>query len=270
MKRLASALAVVCLAAVSFAVTATAPVGALPATTTVYAANAYSYASGHLFGGTFCVNGTAITSGAQTGEVDGPFTLDSGEANVLFYNDFKVTCGTGSPTAQATVDLPAGGSVTLMADWHNQANVVMLVDPLQCVDAGTGRLTVRNGANSRGGSVDIHGTGPDGVSTLLLTGVKAGNQGSVDLPVGDYTNLFVTEVGDSQPVWTIPDVTIAADSGAYAYLYGGNDGAQGSFLAPPAELAACAVPTTTTVPATTTTAPPAAAKAVQATPAFTG
>jgi hypothetical protein len=269
MKRFAVALAVTSLAAVSLGVTATAPVGAAAAgTTTVFVANAFSYASGHPFGGTFCVNGTALSSATETEEVDGPFTVDSGPADVIFYDVDNATCGAAEPNAEATVDLPDGGSVTLMASWSNEQNVVMLVDPLDCVDAGMGRLTVRNGANSRGGSVDVWGTGPGGVSTLLLSGVNAPDQGSVDLPVGDYTDLFVTEVGDTAPIWTIPDLSIQADTGSYVYLYGGNDGPQGSFLGPDAALAGCTVPTTA-LASTTTTAPPAA-QAVQATPAFTG
>ena len=268
MKRLAVALAAVSMAAVSVVATTAAPAGAAVAgKTTVFAANAFSYAGGHPFGGTFCVNGTAISSDVSTEQVDGPLIVDSGEANVLFYDASNATCGDEPVTAQLTTELPDGGSVTLMAYWGNDGHaVVMLTNPLDCVDPGMGRLTVRNGADSKGGAVDIYGE-IDGVSTLLLSDIVSGSQGTVDLPVGTYTNVYASETGTLNLVTPMDDISIVADSGAYAYTYGGNDGAPGAFTANPAELDACTVPTTV---APTTTAPPAAAAAVQATPAFTG
>jgi hypothetical protein len=267
MKRLAVAGALVCLTTASLGVGAIAPAGAAaPGTTTVYAANAFSFAGGHPFGGTFCVNGTAITSATETEQVSGPFTADSGEANVLFYDEDNITCDTPDPTAQATVDLPDGGTVTLMAFWGADGQaVVMLVDPLECVASGSARLVVRNGTDIGGsGAVDVYATPPGGDDTLQISGVASGDQGSVDLPAGTYTDVFAARAGTQTSVADIgTSVALAANTVTYAYLYGGNDGDPGSFLVTQ-PLTACAVATTTT------TAPPAAAQAVAATPAFTG
>jgi hypothetical protein len=271
MRRLVVGFAVLCLAAATLGVTGSAPAGAgVPGFTVVSTANAYSFAADHPFDGTFCVGGVVVSNPATT-EVGGPFTLASGSTDVRFYNSGTALC-TDTPLASATVVLPDQGVVTLMAYWGGSgAAVVMLVDPLDCVAIGRGRLTIRNGADvGSGGAVDIYGAGPDGIDTLLLAGVPATGQASVDLPVGTYTNVRAVEAGTLNPVVTIGSLIVAQNSVGYDYLYGGNDGAVGAFAGGVAEVSACAAVTTTTTAAPATTAPPAAAPAVQATPAFTG
>jgi len=269
MRRLAVLFSVLCLTAAATGVLTSAPAGAAPGETTIYLANAFSFAGGHPFGGTFCIDG-AIVGNAATEEVTGPVTIASGDHLAQFFDSSVGDC---TSTANGSFDgtFPAS-SVTLMAYWGDAGQALALLDnPLDCVAAGAGRLTVRNGSGFGDPSdVDIYGDGPGGTGQLLLSGIESGDQGTVDLPVGSYTNVVAVASGGTPPDDTVVDlgsINVVANSGAYAYLYGGNDGDVGSFLGNPAELNACAVATTL---APTTTAPPAAAAAVQATPAFTG
>jgi hypothetical protein len=264
MRRLVVGIAALSLMAVTAGFAGSGPVAAAPSTTKVFTANAYSYAAGHFFDGTFCVNGV-IVSKPSTEQVLGPFTVASGSADVMFFDSDVANCTDLDPTAEATVDLPAAGSVTLMAYWGPTRAVVMLVNPLECVPAGAGRLTVRHGADD--GvlvNLDVRGAGPDGVDKVLITGLAHGGQASAELPVGSYTNVRAVLPGTSMGGDPIGTVSVAAGVVTYEYLYGGNDGAIGSFF-DSAKITTCAVVTTTT------TAPPATAPpAVKATPAFTG
>jgi len=273
MRRLGVAIAVLCLAAASLGVSAATPVGAagVPGYTNVTLVNAYSFAGGHIFDGAFCVGG--LLTVLSTEQSAGPTSTPSGSTTINFYNSDSVSCGVDTPTASATVDLPDQGDVTIMAYWPaGGPQVVMLNNTIDCIASDSGRLTVRNGGDVGGtGAIDVYGTPPGGSSTKLLSNIAAGAQGTVDLPVGTYTNLIATNAGTQTQVATIANsVVVAGNSVQYAYVYGGDDGEPGGFLGATQELNTCAVTTTTAAPATTTTAPPAAAKAVQATPAFTG
>jgi hypothetical protein len=264
MKRLAVGLAVLCLTATMAGVTGSAPAGAVVAApTTVYTANAYSYAANHPFTGTFCVDGSLVST-VTTGQVDGIFDLPSGPVTVDFFNS-ETTCG-DMPTASADVVLPAGGNVTLMAYWPDGGpHVAMLPNTLDCVAAGTGRLTVRNGARTNNSlHVDIWGMTPGGVDTKLLSDIASGAQATTDLPVGTYTDVRAVLVGTTTLLDTIGTVSNNADVVTYEYLYGGSDGDVGSFF-DSAKITTCAVATTTT-----TAAPAKPAAVVQAAPAFTG
>ena len=248
--------------------------GAAPGSTTVYTANAYSYGAGNIFGGTFCLDGELL-SNPNTEQVDGPFTVASGSADVTFFSSNQDDC-TGEPTASATVDLPSDGQVTLMAYWVPEGPAIsMLPDPVTCLAAGMGRFTVRHGASvyTETETVDIWGTPPGGTDAVLLfPGVAAGGQATADLAVGTYTEVAAYEEGTPNLLVTLGDLTVSANQNLIEYLYGGNDGAVGSFE-DTASLTACQVATTTTTTSTTTTttAPPAGVSpAVEAAPAFTG
>ena len=273
MRRLALALAVVGLAAASLGVTAASPAGAAAPQTTVYLINSYSYKGGSIFDGAFCIGGQSTA--VSTEQTSQALVLPSGSTTVDFFSSSAPECGVDTPTASATLDLPEGGPVFIMAYWPADGPAIALLPSTNdCVAEGFGRLTVRNGADAGGnGAVDIYGTPPGGSNSLLIAGIPAGGQGSAELPLGTYTDVYATRAG-TQTFLTDIVATFESQSNGVQYenLYGGNDGSVGSFTTFGQELNTCAVvtTTTTTAPVTTTTAPPAAAKAVQATPAFTG
>ena len=271
MKRLLAGFAVLCMVTVTAGLTTSTPVSAgVPGFTTVTAVNAYSFAGGQLFDSTFCIDGVDKAD-LTTEQTSPPFTLAAGSVTVDFFANGTTTCDTGTPDATAVFELPDQGVVTLMAYWSGEGQAIaMLPAPLDCVAAGFGRLVVRNGADSKGGVIDLHGVGPDGISHLLVSNVAAGTQGMADISVGHYTDVVATEAGTLNQVALLGNVDIPVNSSTYEYVYGGNDGAPGSFAGGGAELDPCAVVTTTTTTAPATTTTTTAAPAVQATPAFTG
>ncbi len=227
------------------------------------------FKGGALFDSTFCIDGVEEAD-LTTEQTSPPFTLTAGSVTVDFFANGTTTCDTGTPDATATFELPDQGVVTLIAFWGSEGpTIAMLPTPLDCVAAGFGRLVARNGADSKGGAIDLHGVGPDGISHLLVSNVAVGTQGMADIPVGNYTDVVATEAGTLNQVALLGNVGIPVNSSTYEYVYGGNDGAPGSFAGGGAELDPCAVVTTTTTTAPATTAT-TAAPAVQATPAFTG
>ncbi len=238
-------------------------------TTTYNVVNAYSYAAGHPFTFTVCLDGAVVTS-LDTTETDGPFTHATGTAHLTVMNGSTSDCVT-DPSLDTTVTFPAGNA-TLMLYWppDGELSAVVLANDTSCTATGFGRLTFRNGAGffAGAGHVDVWGTPPGGVDTKLFTDIAPGEQQSADLAVGTYTDVRAVRTGTTTVVFDGGDADVVEAQNAFLYLYGGNDGASGGF-ANTADLTVCAVATTTTTepPTTTTTV---AAQPVVVTPAFTG
>jgi len=256
------------LAAIAFPLVSQVTPAAAAGTTTFSVVNAYSYAAGHPFTFTICLDGSVVTTLATT-ESDGPFTHATGDAHLTVMNGTTTDCAT-DPDLDTTVTFPAG-TATLMIYWPPDSGMhaAVFADDTSCTDPGMGRITFRNGAGfgTGNGHVDVWGITPGGVDTKIFTDVAPGEQDSTDLPVGTYTEVRSVLTGTTTNVFDGGDLDIVAGQDAVLYLYGGNDGASGGF-AVLVDLSVCAVATTTTTQATTTTT--AAAQAVEVTPQFTG
>jgi hypothetical protein len=257
------------LAALAFPVLGQAGQAAAAGTTTFQVVNAYSYAAGHPFTLTVCLDGTKVTSLATT-EVQGPFSHATGDAELTIVNGNQADCAT-DPDIDTTVTFPAG-TATLMIYWPPGTGMTanVLADDTSCTDSGMGRLTFRNGAgdSAAAGVVDVFGTPPAGSDTKLFSAVAPGAQASSDLATGTYSDTRAVQTGTSTVVFDGGDAVIAEAQDTQLYLYGGDDGAVGGF-SHTSDLTVCAVATTSTTVAPTTTTT-AAAQPVAATPAFTG
>ena len=274
-RAVALVMAAVAAAGLSVVAPVTASTVAAPAQVTVV--NAYSFDTGENLPLSVCLYGILIAQNLSTEASVGPVTLPSGDVNA------DVTLGSISdcnsePDFSVPVTIPAGGNVTLMVYWSLQnQSVAVLPNDTSCLDPGTARLTLRHGAGVRTQSedenVDLWATPPGGTFTKLVSDLAPGDQATTDQPAGTYTDGVVDQAGNTvaDPVLTLGNLDLVAGQELVVYLYGGVDGSVGSFTQVN-QLTTCQQPTTTSTTAapTTTTAPPAAAKAVTATPAFTG
>jgi len=77
-----------------------------------------------------------------TEDTAGPFSLLAGAADVAFFDSSGADCIVDDPAATASVVFP-----------------------------DQGRLTIRNGADTRGTNVDIWGITPGGIDTMLFSDV---------------------------------------------------------------------------------------------------
>ena len=239
-------------------------------TTTFDVVNAYSYAAGHPFTYTVCLDGTVVTT-LDTTQSHGPFTHATGDAHLTVMNGSTSNC-TIDPSLDTTITFPTGNA-TLMLYWppDSELSAVVLPNDTSCTDAGMGRLTFRNGAGffTAGGHVDVWGKTPGGVDTKIFTDIAPGEQQSTDLAVGTYTDTRAVVTGTTTVVFDGGDAVITEAQTTNLYLYGGNDGSVGGF-ANSADLSVCAVATTTTTTEPPTTTTTVAAQPVVVQPAFTG
>lgn len=170
----------------------------------------------------------------------------------------------GTPFINEVLDIPAG-DVTVMAYWSSEPTAVAFENDISCVEPDATRVTFRHGASMQG--VDFFMTPSGGTEIEVATDVGPGEQGTSDIPAGEYTSSEIRVSGD-------PDVVL--DTGApgdrptgvvtTVYFIGGSDGDFGWFVTE-GNVPVCDQPTTTTTAATTTTTTGAA---VVATPRFTG
>jgi hypothetical protein len=268
MRRTAVLAALALLGALILPVVGSVSPAAAAGTTTFDVVNAYSYAAGHPFTYTVCLDG-AVVATVDTTQSDGPFTHATGDAHLTVMNGSTSNC-TIDPDLDTTITFPAGNA-TLMIYWPPDSSItaVVLANDTSCTDPGMGRLTFRNGAGffTGGGRVDVWATTPGGVDTKIFTDIAPGEQQSADLAAGTYTDTRAVETGTTTSVFDGGDAVVAEGKATNLYLYGGNDGSVGGF-ANSADLSVCAVATTTTTePPTTTTV---AAQPVVVAPAFTG
>lgn len=275
MRRGLFAISVLLLGAVGFAFGATP--GANAQDTTVFGvANGYSHDYDSVYSKKFCIDGEEIVTN-ETGETDGPFEIESGTHEVTMV-DGGYDC-TDTPDASTTADFPAGGSVQIFGFWpRGGAEVVVLEMDMSCVEDGTGRVSVANGASvwdAPTESVDVHGTPPGGSAGTLLAGIASGTQMSTDIADGTVNGFGVFVGGTSDQLEIASgalsgsSLDINAGEHLFTYLYGGNDGSIGSFsFSLPLET--CQVATTTTTTTSTTAAPAPAASPAQLQPTFTG
>ena len=270
--------ALVASSAVPLAVQSAAPASAA-GSTTVYVVNAFTYDASSPAGSvSVCVDGVLAVENLAAGAKAKLGGFATGNHTVDVYNGDVSDCST--PGDESTASFPSSTFSTLMiykAFDDNTFHAVALDDEdSTCVAAGLGRLVLRNAAETDTGSLDIYGTPSGGSPQLLVSDVSVGAQGAADLPVGTYSDVTVTEHGNTSSVFTADNITIAADTVGWLYLWGGADGSSGSFSIT-GGLDACSVVTTTTTAPTTTiaststsVAPATAAQPVAATPTFTG
>jgi hypothetical protein len=172
-------------------------------------------------------------------------------------------CTTGSFVA-GTITVDPSANVTVMAWWgsDNARGISVLPNDTSCFEPGQSRVTLRHAAAT--GAVDLAVTPQGGTSTVVITDVAVGAQGSANIAGGTYSNTMINGTGGGPTVLALGSDVLADGSAYFVYLYGGNDGEIGSFAGPFIELQPCAVPPSSS---TTTTA----AVAAQATsPKFTG
>jgi hypothetical protein len=206
------------------------------------------------FESTFCFDGDPTNM--EVGDIVGPDAVPAGTYDVEYYSGFDQACG-GTPDFADTVTLAAGDDVTLLIYWNETGRGVSVLDnDTSCVEPGTGRMTLRHGADV--GTVDLVSDGE-----TLIEGVDPTDQGAADLDAGEYTFIEVVEGANivAQP----PDQTLEEGQNIIFYIAGGNDGDTGAFI-DVVDLEVCTQPTTTV------TAPPVApaAQAARLMPAFTG
>lgn len=228
------------------------------ASVTVADAVTYNYPA-EPFPITFCFDGVA--QNMQVGDIVGPSAVSPGTYTVGINEGASQGCASYDYSEDITLN--AGDDVTILLGWPigGREDISVLPNDTSCVEPGTGRVTLRNGASTQG-PVDLISD-----TTTLIANVAEMGQGSADLAAGDYPNTIADD-----GFLTIADLgTMTVNEGEHLviYLAGGNDGPSGAFT-DTLDLDVCTQPTTTTTSTTIPTTTTTVARAVAATPAFTG
>lgn len=242
-----------------------APAGAQD-TGTVYIAHGIDVGGG--LGGfpvTVCVNNDIIDDDFRTGEVIGPVELPAGTYEAEVFAGTVANCD-GTPAIAASIPVTAGTNATAMAYWAVGAeqgpSLALLPNPVDCTEAGEGRVVARHAAGAP--PVDVLADG-----SPLFTGLANGEQDSADVPAGTYS-VDVIVPPDTPVLEDIP-LTVTEGQVSIAYVIGNVDGPPTAFVQEiPVE--ECPAPTTTTTTTTTlvTTTTAAPIRPATVTPTFTG
>ena len=260
-------LAAACIVPLATTATATAAT-----TVPVQVVNAYSYAAGHPFTETVCVDGVYFAT-VDTEHVSTPAPLTVGTHDFTVMGDNGTSCA-GTPDLTTTVTIPTATSASIVLWWSPAGGLTASTygDDPGCVAPGKALVVGRN--------VTTHVTNADFTAPSGYSVTNVGQTGSVmqEVAAGSAFGAgSLTATGSSTEIAPIPTFTAADGTRNTIYGYGGDDGAVGTFLVQE-KISTCEVVTTTTiaptttVAATTTTTVPAATPAtpVAADPTFTG
>jgi hypothetical protein len=153
-----------------------------------------------------------LLPGFQPGDAVGPVSLPAGDYDIV------VTGTGGDPTdpgdrvidfsaeGEGPVEVPGGLDVTVVANVANDAEtptLTVIVEDLAPTGAGETRVNVRHQANAP--DVDI--TLEDG--TVLVDGLTRGDEGTLEVPAGEYT-VQIRVAGTDTVVETVGPVDLAA------------------------------------------------------------
>ena len=159
------------------------------------------------------VDGTRAIDDFSPISQQGPVDLPAGNHQVaLFAAD--AADGSGTPVLSASADVPAGGSVTLVAhlDAGGQPKISPFVNDVGSVPAGQARLVVRHTAAAP--AVDVLAGGKP-----VLEGVTNGQQGDLEVPAGSVS-AAVAAAGTTDPVIGPADVNLAEGTATFVHAVG--------------------------------------------------
>jgi hypothetical protein len=206
---------------------------------------------------TFCFDGEGTNM--ELGDLLEPESIPAGTYTLEIHFGFDEVCG-DAPDFEDDFTFAGGDDVTVfLTDTSDFLGIAVLDNDTTCVEPGTGRVTVRNGAFA--GTVDLESDGE-----VLVAGVDENDQGAADVDEGDYPASEVLDDEDGV-VADLGEITINEGENLIVYVVGGADGPTGAFT-DVVDLDVCTQPTTTTVAPVAPAAPVAAVTA--ATPSFTG
>lgn len=162
------------------------------------------------------VDGERALDDFQPGTVEGPVDLPAGSHEVALF-PADAPDGSGDPVLQATAEVPAGGSVTLVAhlDEGGAPKITPFVNDVGQVAAGKARLVVRHTAAApavdvrAGGQPVIQGlTNPNEEALEVAAGALSADVtlagtdtvaiGPADLDLAEGTATFVHAIGSAE------------------------------------------------------------------------
>jgi hypothetical protein len=181
---------------------------ALPATGTVYVVHGIPDTPVDVY-----VDGMRAIDDFQPGTNAGPVDLPAGGREVQIF-PAQATDDSGSPLLQAYADVPAGGSVTLVAhlDQGGQPTVTPFLNEVSAVPAGQARVVVRHTAAAP--AVDVLAGG-----SPVLQGLTNPNQEALEAPAGTVV-ASVAAAGTTEPVIGPADLELREGTATFVHAIG--------------------------------------------------
>ncbi len=160
------------------------------------------------------VNGDLTLEDFEPGTVAGPLTLPAGTYDIeVFVADADPDNAT-PPISAPGVEVPGGINASIVAHLAEDGSPAasVFVNDVSEVAAGEARLTVRHTAAA--GAVDILAGG-----SPIFEGVTNPNEGTVDVPAGDY-DVAVNAAGTDTEVISVAGFGLAEGANTIVYAIG--------------------------------------------------
>ena len=159
------------------------------------------------------VDGERALDDFEPGTSAGPVDLPAGSREVAIF-PADAADGSGEPLLSATADLPAGGSVTLVAHLTEGGDptVTPFADDVSPVGAGQARLVVRHTAAAP--AVDVLAGGAP-----VVSGLTNPDEEALEVPAGTVS-AAVAAAGTTDPVIGPAELDLAEGTATFVHAIG--------------------------------------------------